>query len=356
MQLSLCMIVKNEEDVLPRCLDSVKNAVDEIVIVDTGSTDATRAIAAHYTDKIYDEPWQDDFARARNVSFQKAHGDYLMWLDADDVIAPDQLPRLFELKKQLARDPADMVVCGYAGGGLSFRRERIVRRCEKARWVGRVHECISPFGRVIGSDFTVTHLRSNKPRGARNLHIYQKWRAEEPLSPRDLFYYGRELYYNRLYTEAIAVLEEMLAGEGWHVNQIEACKVLASCYAAKGERIRALNTLFRSFAFGLPRGGVCHTIGRAFQEDGKLGEAVWWYERALACPDRSAEGDFDVPDERTLYPLLGLVYCNSLLGKLDTALEYHKRAAVLAPTHPSVLHNQTYFESIGMLSRSSTEI
>ena len=128
MQLSLCMIVKNEEDVLPRCLDSVKNAVDEIVIVDTGSTDATRAIAAHYTDKIYDEPWQDDFARARNASFARASGDYLLWLDADDVIAPEQLPRLFELKKQLARDPADMVVCGYAGGGLSFRRERIVRR------------------------------------------------------------------------------------------------------------------------------------------------------------------------------------------------------------------------------------
>ena len=249
MQLSLCMIVKNEEDVLSRCLDSVKDAVDEIVIVDTGSTDTTRAIASRYTDKLYDELWQDDFARARNVSFARAGGDYLMWLDADDVIAPEQLPRLVALKKQLQRDPADMVVCGYAGGGLSFRRERIVRRCERARWVGRVHECISPFGRVIGSDFTVTHLRSDKPRGARNLHIYQKWRAEEPLSARDLFYYGRELYYNKLYTEAIAVLEEMLAGEGWYVNQIEACKVLASCYAAKGERTRALNTLFRSFSF-----------------------------------------------------------------------------------------------------------
>ena len=54
MQLSLCMIVKNEEDVLSRCLDSVKDAVDEIVIVDTGSTDTTRAIAARYTDKLYD--------------------------------------------------------------------------------------------------------------------------------------------------------------------------------------------------------------------------------------------------------------------------------------------------------------
>ena len=145
----------------------------------------------------------------------------------------------------------------------------------------------------------------------------------------------------------------MLAGEGWYVNQIEACKVLASCYAAKGDKKQALNTLFRSFAFGLPRGGVCHTIGRAFQEDGKLGEAVWWYGQALACPDRSAEGDFDVPDERTLYPLLGLVYCNSLLGKLDTALEYHKRSAALAPTHPSVLHNQSYFESLGMLQKSA---
>ena len=66
VSVSLCMIVKNEEDVLARCLDSVSQLVDEIVIVDTGSADRTKEIAARYTDLIFDFPWRDDFAAARN--------------------------------------------------------------------------------------------------------------------------------------------------------------------------------------------------------------------------------------------------------------------------------------------------
>ena len=88
--ISLCMIVRDEHEVLARCLSSVCDAVDEIVIVDTGSQDDTRDIALRYTDKVYEFKWQDDFAAARNYAFDMAHGDYLMWLDADDVIAPEQ--------------------------------------------------------------------------------------------------------------------------------------------------------------------------------------------------------------------------------------------------------------------------
>ena len=75
--ISLCMIVKNEERILARCLDSVKDLVDEIIIVDTGSADATKRIAAEYTDKIYDFTWIDDFSAARNFAFSKATGDYI---------------------------------------------------------------------------------------------------------------------------------------------------------------------------------------------------------------------------------------------------------------------------------------
>ena len=80
------MIVKNEASVLARCLDSVRGAVDEIVIADTGSTDETPAIARRYTDMVYPFAWCDDFSAARNFCFSKATGDYLMWLDADDVL------------------------------------------------------------------------------------------------------------------------------------------------------------------------------------------------------------------------------------------------------------------------------
>ena len=87
--ISLCMIVKDEEAVLDRCLNSVKAAMDEIVIVDTGSADRTKEIARKYTDKIFDFSWQDDFSAARNFAFEKGQMDYLMWLDADDVLSEE---------------------------------------------------------------------------------------------------------------------------------------------------------------------------------------------------------------------------------------------------------------------------
>lgn len=76
--ISLCMIVKNEEQVLSRCLDSLAGLMDEIIIVDTGSCDRTREIAARYTDKIYDYIWKDDFADARNFAFSKASMEYII--------------------------------------------------------------------------------------------------------------------------------------------------------------------------------------------------------------------------------------------------------------------------------------
>ena len=75
VSVSLCMIVKNEEEVLARCLENVQGIVDEIIVVDTGSTDNTREIAERYTQQVYDFAWKDDFAAARNFSISKGHGD-----------------------------------------------------------------------------------------------------------------------------------------------------------------------------------------------------------------------------------------------------------------------------------------
>lgn len=87
--ISCCMIVKNEEDNLSRCLKSVTDFSDEIIIVDTGSTDETKRIAAKFTDKIYDYKWEEedglgDFSNARNFSIEKAKGDFIFWIDADE--------------------------------------------------------------------------------------------------------------------------------------------------------------------------------------------------------------------------------------------------------------------------------
>ena len=85
-QISLCMIVKDEEALLPRCLSSVQGIVDEIIVVDTGSTDRTVAIAQAFGASVYHHPWQDNFAAARNESLRHAHGDWILVLDADETL------------------------------------------------------------------------------------------------------------------------------------------------------------------------------------------------------------------------------------------------------------------------------
>lgn len=87
--LSLCMIVKNEESNLKKCLKNAKIYADEIIIVDTGSKDKTKEIAKNWTDKIFDFQWEDDFSKARNFSFDQATCQFCMWLDADDFLTDE---------------------------------------------------------------------------------------------------------------------------------------------------------------------------------------------------------------------------------------------------------------------------
>src|SRR5690606_23268197 len=84
--ISLCMIVKNEEKVLRRCLESVDGLVDEIIIVDTGSTDKTKEIASKFTTQIFDYKWINNFADARNYAQSKAKGKWILFLDGDEYV------------------------------------------------------------------------------------------------------------------------------------------------------------------------------------------------------------------------------------------------------------------------------
>ena len=95
--LSLCMIVKDEEDNLPRCLKSIEGAVDEIIIVDTGSTDKTVEIAESFGAKVIHHKWNEDFSEARNVSLEHATGDWIIFLDADEELVSEDIPELRKL-------------------------------------------------------------------------------------------------------------------------------------------------------------------------------------------------------------------------------------------------------------------
>jgi tetratricopeptide (TPR) repeat protein len=105
-QISLCMIVKDEEALLPRCLSSVQGVVDEIIVVDTGSTDRTVAIAQQFGAAVYHHPWQDDFAAARNASLRHAHSDWILVLDADETLISECIPAL----RQAVESPSCLAV------------------------------------------------------------------------------------------------------------------------------------------------------------------------------------------------------------------------------------------------------
>ncbi len=143
--ISLCMIVKNEEMNIARCLGSMAGLVEEIIVVDTGSADRTVEIVSNYTSKIYLYPWNDDFSDARNYSLSKASMDYCMWMDADDILKEDQKDKFLELKESLSPD-TDIVMMKYntsfdeAGNpSFSYYRERWIRNCTRYRFVGAVH-------------------------------------------------------------------------------------------------------------------------------------------------------------------------------------------------------------------------
>lgn len=349
--ISLCMIVKNEEDVLARCLDSVCGLVEEIVIVDTGSTDGTRRIAASYTDRVFEFPWVDDFAAARNESFSKATQDYILWLDADDMLLPQDRERLLQLKHTL--DPGvDMVMMKYhvafdsqGQPTLTYERERLVRNRCGYRWVGAIHEVIPPSGIIQHADIAVCHRKLHATDPDRNLRIFEQQMAKGVvLDPRGQYYYARELYDHGRWEEAARRLEAFLdGGEGWVENCITACQDLCKCYEALGHPLRAMQALLRSMTYDAPRAEICCDLGRLFLEQQRYPTAAFWYELALTRPQEPGRGGFLLPDCYGYIPCMQLCMLYDRMGDREKAYAFNERAAGFKPDDPAVAYNRAYF-------------
>ena len=351
--ISLCMIVKNEEDVLERLLTSAQDIADEIIVVDTGSTDRTCEIARKFTPLVYDFTWQDDFAAARNYAFSLGTKDYLLWLDADDVITPAAKEKFLRLKETLS--PAvDVVMLPYetafdeeGNPTFSYFRERLIKNHAGFRWEGEIHEVITPRGNILYGDAPVTHQKIKVADPERNLRIFERMIAEgKTLSPRHQFYYGRELFYHGQEAKAATVFEAFLADPaGWSENKIECTRQLAACYFHQGIEELGITTLFRSFLWDSPRAEVCCDIGAYFLAKGAYEQSIFWYELAAATPRDDTKGGFVLGDCYGLIPYLQLCVCYDRLGDRDKALHYHQLVGELNPNHPSYLQNEIYFHN-----------
>lgn len=350
--LSLCMIVKDEEAVLGRCLESLKGAAEEIIVVDTGSADRTKAIAAGYTDKIYDFKWNDDFSAARNFAVSRATGDYWMWLDADDVLAADAPDKLRELKEKLPLE-TDVIMMPYAAAFdgnnrpvFTYYRERILKNIPRYRFQGRVHEVVVPSGRIEKAEILVEHRPGRKKESDRNLRIYEKMKkGGQPFSSRELYYYGRELLEHGRYSEAEEVFSQFLRRpDGWLEDRIEATRRRAACLKALDRREEAAEALLSSLLLDTPRAETCCALGDYFMEDQNFRQAAWWFEQALAAEKREDSGAFIWQDCYGYIPAMNLCVCYDRMNEPERARAYNELAGAYKPDDPAYLSNRNYFD------------
>ncbi len=209
LTLSLCMIVKDEEEMLPRCLAAVRDAVDELVIVDTGSKDRTREIALEFGAKLIDFEWTGSFSDARNVSFDAATGDWLMFLDADEVLVEGDGERLRALTGQTWREAHYLLETNHTGTledgtAVTHNALRVFRNRPGLRFEGRIHEQIAQHlpaflpERLAVSDVRIDHygylgaVRDAKEKSRRNIELLERQVAEGLDSPFLAFNLGSE--------------------------------------------------------------------------------------------------------------------------------------------------------------------
>lgn len=140
---SASMIVRNEERFLEGCLESIKNVVDEIVIVDTGSTDRSKEIAARFGVRVIDFPWDGDFSAARNISLDNSRGEWILYIDADERLRPatrEEVRHVLSDKSKAAYTVRFRPIAGYT----AYREYRIFRNDPRIRFQGVIHETIFP--------------------------------------------------------------------------------------------------------------------------------------------------------------------------------------------------------------------
>lgn len=351
--ITLCIIVKNEEEVIGRCLDSVQGIVDEIIIVDTGSNDQTKEIVSKYTSKLYDFPWIDDFSAARNFAFNLATQDYILWLDADDVIMESDREKFLVFKKSL--DPTvDSVTMHYhlahdENGQVtsSLRRNRLVKRANKFRWIGAVHEYLEVGGYIVNSDIAITHCALSHD-SDRNLRIYAERMAKgESFSPRDLYYYANELHDHGKLEESITFYQQFLATkQGWIEDNIAACGKLADSFLALNLPEKHLEYIYKSFDYDTPRAEFCCRLGAYYLQANELKQATFWYKTATELEKPADCLGMINHAYWTWIPHIQLCVCYDRLGKQDLSYKHNEIAAGFVPNHSAVLYNRNYFENL----------
>lgn len=349
--ISVCMIVKNEEDVLDRALSGVSAFADQIVIVDTGSTDKTKEIAKKYTSDIFDFEWCDDFAKARNFAIDRCTKDYFMWLDADDVVKRLTIDGINNWKMgfgvvDVVMMPYEMAFDKNGVAGFVYYRERILRAHAGFYFEGRVHECITPRGKIEYLDYGIEHRKIKAGDPNRNIKIYQKMLKEgKKFCARENFYYANELFYSGKYKMAEIYYKRVLKDPTAYVeNQIQACINLAIIYDASKQYEKEKKILIKSFEYDLPRSEPICRLAYLYYAKKDYNRAIYWYNLAiLSGSQKSHHGGFVYKDYLLYIPALMLGICYYNIKDYKNALKYNDIALQSKPNDAKAVSNKKYY-------------
>lgn len=345
------MIVKNEASILRDCLESLKDIMDEIIIVDTGSIDGTKKLAESYTPYVYDYEWHDDFAAARNFAFSKATGDYIYSADADEILDKENRTKLKALKRVLLPE-VEIVQMIYVTEQINHptenfardMRPKLFKRLREFTWIEPIHETINTSPVVYDSDIEIIH-RPQGSHSSRDFSVFEKVIKEKSfLSDRLLGMYLRELYKagtEKDLENARQFLEKSLTEKRQKHNELlsrQIIAVLMKIYRQMDEPVGMLKVSLSSEAT-VPSAEMCMELGYFFMKKEDYEEAAQWFDRAAF----HCESEIDIASSGTS-ALMALALCYRKLAKSPKLKALPKKEYELE--HARLTEKATEYESM----------
>ena len=351
-RISLTMIVRNESAHLADCLERVKDKVDEMIIVDTGSTDDTLSIAHRYTPNIFTLPWQNDFSAARNFAIEHATGDWILALDADEEVqCQDPLNFHSLINKEKDKEAFLLPLLNPISDSTeefnTFYVLRLFRNIENYRYVGKIHEQVTlpdqkkvglAEGPILKHKLLPPKIRHQKRN--RNLHLLKKASHEDPSNPFLLYYLGVEWLMLGKPSYALPFLQKAYSAlsDDNLLFQAPALKYLLISLRALGRLDEALSLCLEASLHYPNFTDIFYLGGLLLEEKEEYLVALKWFNQAIDCGEPPALLSHLTGSESFLaYYHLG--FCYEKIGKALEARGAYETALELNPRYPFPLYN-----------------
>jgi ADP-heptose:LPS heptosyltransferase len=345
------MIAKNEENNIGEAIKSVIGIADEIIVIDTGSSDKTVEVASKFPKvKIGHFPWIDDFSAARNVSIRNATMEWVLFIDADDAIDnPNEILETIRSGKNLVYD------CTIQSGFDEWQTTRLFKNNCNSHFYGMIHECLS-FKYPKGScGVRITH-HVGKPhsedRVTRNLRILRKEDAGNPGDPRTLFYLGQTLRSAGQYDESVGVYSRYIYLSSFNEEKYIAQKEIGKMYMSQKMYRPAIDEFMKCIEIDDRWREHSYYIGECYYYLGEYNSCISHMEHAINKPEPTTI----MWKEKKLYldaPYRYLFACHALLEEYEDALKYCLIVKNMLPDDQWVSDRYEYFKGkIGTISSS----